>query len=353
MSHLATHLAKHHLVSLLTLENERTPSFYPLPPSAQHIRLDKLGGNGLERFRRVISRPGLVRRQVQRIAPDVIISFMDTMNITALISCLGLKIPIIVSERNDPSLHRIGLGKQMARSYAYPFARLIVVQTRRVASYFSNSLQSKIRIIANPIYGAPVSARPELANAEGRKRIIAVGRLVPQKGFRQLIDAFAFVAADWPCWDLVIIGEGPERHALEGCIRRYGLEGRIHLKGLIADVYSELAASHLIAFPSHYEGFPNALAEGLAAGLPAVGFADVSGVEELILHEKTGLLIDQGKGMVGFAKALSVLMSDAHRRKEMGCAARNHVDHWAPHRIFEDWEEVLVEATERRTMNAS
>jgi glycosyltransferase involved in cell wall biosynthesis len=344
MSYLAAHWAQHHVVSLLTLESPDTPSFYPLPQSVRHIRMGKLGGRGTERLWRVLSRPELMRRQVRHLAPDVVISFMDTMNITVLIGCLGLGIPIVVSERNDPSLHRIGLAKEMARDRIYPLARFLVVQTRRIASYFSPSLRPKMRIIANPIPTAPMPARPDIPNAEGRKRIIGVGRLAAHKGFDRLIDAFALIAGDRPDWDLVLIGEGPERPALEGRIRRCGLEGRTRLTGVVTDVSRELAASHLMAFPSRYEGFPNALAEGLAAGLPAIAHAGVSGVEELIVDGKTGLLVDPRQGSGPLAAALSALMDDTRRRRELGDAARNHVVQWAPNHIFGLWEAVLAEA---------
>jgi glycosyltransferase involved in cell wall biosynthesis len=213
-----------------------------------------------------------------------------------------------------------------------------------VASYFQASLQPKVRIIANPVPTAPVSARPDQPNVAERMRIIAVGRFERHKGFDQLIDAFAGIAEEWPDWDLVIIGEGPERATLEALVRRHGVEDRVSLPGVVTDIHRELAVSHLMAFPSRYEGFPNALAEGMAAGLPAVGHKGVSGVEDLIVDGKTGLLVDWERGTSAWAMALSALMGDARRRQELGDAARKHVVQWAPSRILELWQAVLTEA---------
>src|SRR5262249_370408 len=148
-------------------------------------------------------------------------------------------------------------------------------------------------------------------DSNGRKRVIAVGRCDPQKGFDRLIDAFALVAEDYPEWDVVMVGDGPERLKLEHRVQRKGLESRIHITGFVSDVYRELSAAQLIAFPSRNEGFPNALAEGLAVGLPAVGYKGVSGVEDLIVDGTTGLLVDQEDEIAGLARALSTLMADA------------------------------------------
>lgn len=344
MSHLVSHLSKRHAVTLLTFEKPDTASFYPLPDTVEYLRIDTLGGHTLRRFVRILSRPKMIRQAVRTLGPNLVISFMDTTNIMTVVGCLGLGIPIVVSERIDPSHHRIGWAKELARTYTYPLARFIVVPTTCVATYFPTSLQPKICIIGNPVPRAPLVAQPSVADMSGRKRVIAVGRCELQKGFDRLIDAFALIASDHDDWDLVIIGDGPERPRLQARVRRLGLGARIYLKGIVSDVFQELAASHLMAFPSRYEGFPNALAEGLAIGLPAVGHKGVSGVEDLIVDGATGLLVDQAEGIAGLARALSTLMGDADYRIKLGQEARRHVGQWAPGRMFALWEDMLTEA---------
>ena len=348
MSYLLAHLAKRYTVALLTLERPGTRSFYPLPESMKLIKIDKLGGRWGSRLFRVASRPYRIRREVQAAGADVVISFMDTMNVTALLSCFGLGIPVVVSERNDPARHRIGRMKEIARALLYPYACTVVVQTRRIADYFPRSLQPKIRIIPNPIPTVPVQAQPEMPASNGRKRLTAVGSFKVQKGFDRLIDAFALIARDQPDWDLIVFGDGPQRPALEGRINAHRLEARVRLMGVTADIFGELAASHLLAFPSYYEGFPNALAEALAVGLPAIGHRGVSGVEELIVDGETGLLVDAKDGPAGLAWALSTLMSDGPLRAQFGNAARRHVAQWSPDRIHTLWDRVLAGAIGKR-----
>jgi glycosyltransferase involved in cell wall biosynthesis len=99
-----------------------------------------------------------------------------------------------------------------------------------------------------------------------------------------------------------------------------------------------------MAFPSLYEGFPNALAEGLAVGLPAVGYRGVSGVEDLIIHGTTGLLVEQEAGVDGLARALAALMSEPDLRAILGKSARRHVSRWSPEIIFAEWDGVLADS---------
>jgi GalNAc-alpha-(1->4)-GalNAc-alpha-(1->3)-diNAcBac-PP-undecaprenol alpha-1,4-N-acetyl-D-galactosaminyltransferase len=348
MSHLLSYFARECSVTLLTFENRNAVSFYSVAESIEYLKGDKLGGRGIRRALQILSRPSLIRRTVGARAPDVIVSFTDTTNITALIACAGLRVPIIISERVDPSHHDIGWIRSRLRNRIYPLADMLVVPSRRVAEFFPTLLQSKIRVIGNPVPLPAVTARPDAPATHGRKRLISVGRYEPQKGFDRLIGAFSQIAQSHPDWDLHIFGEGPQRFALEEQAHKAGLSDRIKLIGLVANVFEQLTTSHVMAFPSLYEGFPNALAEGLSVGLPAVGFKDVSGVEELILHEQTGLLVDPTAGTPGLASALSRLLGDSALRAKLGARARSHVKAWAPDHIFALWNDVILEAVSSR-----
>lgn len=344
MSYLVSHFAKQHDVTLLTFDSPDAISFYPLPDNVKLRRLDTLGGFNLQRSMRLLSRPGLLRKAVRSLRPDVIVSFTDTTNITTIVGCLGLNVPVVISERIDPTEHRIGWMKEAARRYTYPLARFIICPTKRVAGYFPQSLQPKIRVIGNPVPIASIKAKPSMPGPDGRMRVIAVGRCSLQKGFDRLIDAFASIEGQYPHWDLAIIGDGPERLKLKARVRQLGLETKISLKGVTSALLPELAASHVMAFPSYYEGFPNALAEGLAAGLPAVAYPGVSGVEELIVDGVTGVLADETQPITGLAKALARLMKDGPLRASLGEAARQHVSRWEPNYVFSRWDDLLFEA---------
>ncbi len=124
------------------------------------------------------------------------------------------------------------------------------------------------------------------------KIIIWTGRLDPVKGFEQMLAAFAEVSKTRHV-RFLLVGSGEYRSAIEELIRSYGLTGRVLLLGQRDDVARLLRASHLFLFGSRTEGFPNALLEAMAAGLPIVA-NDVPGCRDLIRHEQTGLLVPVG-----------------------------------------------------------
>jgi glycosyltransferase involved in cell wall biosynthesis len=348
---LLSYLADRHDIMLMTCGGQT--SFYPISKKVTIMETGEfapLDDGWLAWHIGVVKRLAVVRCQVKHTRPDLVLSFMDTMNILALAACFGLQVPIVAAERVDPRQHDIGHTINAMRRLLYPRSRHIVAQTRRMADYFPKRLQKKISIIANPIEIPSLAADPARPGPNGRFRIIGVGRLAPQKGFDGLIESFALLADRFPRWDLTIFGQGAERERLENDIRRHRLADRVQLAGVTQDIHQELAKSHVMAFPSRYEGFPNALAEGLAAGLPAVGYAEVSGVEELILDGQTGFLVEKAQDRVAFSDALARLMADESLRTRLGAQARENVTQWSPDRILRSWEKVLVAAVERATV---
>jgi GalNAc-alpha-(1->4)-GalNAc-alpha-(1->3)-diNAcBac-PP-undecaprenol alpha-1,4-N-acetyl-D-galactosaminyltransferase len=346
MAHLISHFCRRHQVTLLTWETTGTVPFFALPRQIRMVQAGLFGGRGVNRAVRILSRLRVLRREVKRFQPDVVLSFMDTMNITAILGCIGSGTPIVISERVDPSQHDIGGARSWLRRWLYPLADCCVVQTERVKTFFKRAPHPRLAVIPNPVSIPLQHAKPACPNEQGRFRIIAVGRLEKQKGFDLLIDAFAQIALSYPQWDLTILGEGTERMSLEAQVKRYGLSERVQLPGYTAGLAAELIVSHVMAFPSRYEGFPNALAEGLAAGLPAVGFLGVSGVEELIVDNQTGLLIAPPGGASALAEVLRRLLDDRDFRARLGAQAKQHLNRWRQEIICEQWERGLVAVTE-------
>jgi len=349
MAMIANHLSVRHDVVLLTWEAQGTPSFYPLVDAVQLVRANLFVEGRGAKVLALLRRTWTVRQQVKTQAIDVVLSFLDTTNMTAIMACLGTGVPVVVSERVDPAQHRLSRTLSALRLLLYPLADCLVVQTRRVASYFPERMQARITVLPNPIASVPTMASPGTPAPNGRFRIIAMGRLVAQKGFDRLIDAFARLADRHPIWDVVIFGEGPDRSALEQRVRSAGLSGRVTLAGVTAAAQTELAASHLFAFPSRFEGFPNALGEAMAAGLPAVGYHGVSGVEELIEDGTTGVLLPPGADDAQLAVALERLISDAELRERMGAMAVSATVKWSTSSVLGMWETLLRTTYEVRS----
>jgi glycosyltransferase involved in cell wall biosynthesis len=121
------------------------------------------------------------------------------------------------------------------------------------------------------------------------RMVITVGRLIDTKRIRDAIDATAQLAGNWPV-KLVIVGDGPERAALDQQVSKLNLTGRVVFAGNRRDVANLLRIADLFVFPSESEGLPNALIEAALARLPIVA-CEVPGVSDVVRHEENGLLV--------------------------------------------------------------
>lgn len=161
--------------------------------------------------------------------------------------------------------------------------------------------------------------------------ILFIGRLVPQKGVDVLLRALALPEAG-PDWRLDILGDGPERAALEGLCRQLGLEGRVRWHGNqpFESIARALAAAHVLATPSiigpggRTEGIPTVLMEALALHRPVIA-SQVSGIPELVVHGRTGLLVPPGDA-AALAGALRAIALDPPRAAAMAEAGRKLVE---------------------------
>ncbi|MDO5053444.1 MAG: glycosyltransferase [Pseudoclavibacter sp.] len=163
-------------------------------------------------------------------------------------------------------------------------------------------------------------------------RIAAVGRLVPKKGFADLIDAIAQLTAAGREVTAEIAGDGELRGRLQERIDRAGLQGRVRLVGPCtqAEVRELMARSHVFVVPSvpaadgNVDGLPTVALEAMAVGIPVVG-TDVSGLPEVIRDAETGVLLPPGDP-AALARALSQIMDGRIDVRPLAAGARRLVE---------------------------
>jgi len=335
-----------HDVCLFSWDKAGATSFYPIASNLAWRRLDM--GDPLSRasLRQITARLPVVREFVRSLRPDVIVCFQGGPFRAMGLYTAGLGIPLVAAERAAPTVydHANSRWRRFIEHQALRFAKRITVQFDRYRDLYPAHLRRRMVTIPNPVPEARLLAKPDLGAGGGRYRLLSVGRLSYQKNYRALIDAFAMLAPRFPDWDLRIVGEGEDRDALGARLSQLpGAAGRIALPGATADVDREYAAAHLFCLPSRWEGFPNALAEALAHGLPAVGFDGCTGVSDLIDAGRTGGLAAGNGDAAALAEALAPLMADAGQRVRLGRAAVVSVAGYRPQATFDLWEEMLRE----------
>jgi glycosyltransferase involved in cell wall biosynthesis len=325
-------------VTVLTIASSES-DFYDLAHGVRRVALD-LAVNSRSAVQGAVEaarRTYAVGRILRRLAPDVVISFMPQTNVMCLLATAGAGLPVIVCERSNPRMAPLPRHWAALRRLLYPRASAVVVQTEDVARW-ARDLSRRVHVIPNFV-ARPARTATSLA-ASGPKRLFGVGRLVPAKGFDLLIAAFARVAGPRPDWSLTILGEGRERPRLAALAARLGVADRVAMPGRVANPADHLVEGHAFALSSRFEGFPNALLEAMACGLPVVAFDCPHGPADAIVHEHDGLLVPAGD-VAALAASLARLMDSPLDRSRLGQNAKDVVAKLGPEQVLPRWTALL------------
>ncbi|TSE18225.1 GalNAc-alpha-(1-_4)-GalNAc-alpha-(1-_3)-diNAcBac-PP-undecaprenol alpha-1,4-N-acetyl-D-galactosaminyltransferase [Tepidimonas alkaliphilus] len=352
-ANLATHWdGKGWQLTVVTLSDAES-DFYQLPASVRRIGLGLLRespnvGFGLvNALRRIVA----LRRVLQEIRPDVALAMMDKNNILLALAAAGLPgIVRIGSERTHPPQYPLGRMWEWLRRQTYRELDGVVALTEESAAWLRRHTSARrVPVIPNAVpYPLPTHApylEPPARSREGERLLLAVGRLVDEKRFDLLIAAFQELAARFPRWRLIILGEGPLRGVLMQQIAAAGLTERVALPGRAGNVGEWYAAADLYVMSSRFEGFPNTLAEAMAHGLPAVSFDCDTGPRDIIRHEVDGLLVPPGD-VDALARALARLMADDALRQRYAARAVEVRERFSMGRIAGMWERLFMDLTQ-------
>ena len=247
---------------------------------------------------------------------------------------------VMISERNYP-IRMIASPEntRLRRSLLwllvrilYPMADVVTANSERTVRFLRRFLHRRgarfeqlpnvfepkfYELLANQALELPL---PEPTNGP---RILAIGRLHPQKGFDLLLEAIAALPPTQP-WELVLAGEGPHETALRSQIERLRLNSRVHLIGPIENPFPLYRWADLVVVPSRYEGFPNVPLEAMGVGAAVIVSNCETGPRELTVNGTYALLVPNGD-VLALTDAISALGGSLHQARLLGAAAQRHV----------------------------
>ncbi|MDJ0646049.1 MAG: glycosyltransferase family 4 protein [Flavobacteriaceae bacterium] len=251
-----------------------------------------------------------IRKTVQKILPDAVLSFGDAFNPLVLLALTNTKFPVFISDRTSPDFHFNSIIR-FGKKYLYPRSKGFIAQTKRAADFkikkFDNKLN--IKIIPNAIKEIDVVDEPK------KNIIVSVGRLSYEKGHDRLIEAFAKLNGVHN-WKLLLAGSGPLLEQLRKLSKDLDLFDRVEFLGKVQNIDRLLSGASIFVLPSRLEGFPNALCEAMSAGLPCICFDSIP-TETIVENNVNGIVVEEGD-IEQLASALKFLIENESERKRIG-----------------------------------
>ncbi|HUK10944.1 MAG TPA: glycosyltransferase family 4 protein [Stellaceae bacterium] len=332
-------------VTILTFDNGGEPAF-PLHPSVEHRHLgfDGKPSNLLCKAWQFVWRNLSLRKAIVGTKPDIVVSFIPEPNVHSIAATRGLDVPVAVCERTDPTLYKVGWKCGLLRRVTYPLADMLVCQTNAALRRFQRAIRVRGCVIPNLISvpEAWVNGRAARRTGTSGRTLVAMGRLVPEKGFDLLLKAFSDIMHRHPTWSLKILGQGALKGDLQRLTKTLNISQRVCFAGTHVEPFAELCHADLFVLSSTFEGFPNALSEAMACGLPAVSFDCPSGPRDIIRDGVDGVLVPHGDAGA-LAVALDDLMTDDAKRERLASRAAEIVDRFSSGRILSLWEDAFAE----------
>jgi glycosyltransferase involved in cell wall biosynthesis len=285
--------------------------------------------------------------------PHVVHTWLDDSLLLAALPAAQLGIPVVHRIYHTPSVDRPhepqGAGyDERVSGVLGAIAQVVALSVTAADDAAAFYRIDRPRVIYNglPLAGQRGAGHSPIVKEPGRFVILNVGRLVSQKGQSFLIDAFSRIARKYPQADLWIAGEGALEKTLKTQAIELGVADRVKFAGFQEDVAALHEAADLFAFPSVSEGFGNALAEALLAGLPVVA-SDLPVIRTEVLGGRPAAALVPAGDAAAFAAALDWLIPDAVGRAALGRAARDAGARFERSRMFDEYRQLYMEVVER------
>lgn len=293
---------------------------------------------------KVIYQVKWIRARIKELNPDVVISFVTLNSVFTCLGQLHTHLPIIACERICPADLHLKFPWDRLMHIAYKRADVLTVQFGEFVPLYNGKYMDKCMVTPNYV------AKPDrIWKAHDReiKRFVSCGRLNASKQFDLMIDMFAEIHREVTNTELFIYGRGPYEERLRKHIESAGLSDAVFLKGYTNDTYGVLCDSDVYLMSSISEGFPNALSEAMAVGMPSVSFRCNKGIDELADYGRRGAVVPLNDKKA-FVSAALQLCEDSALCAEYSRNAREASDVYSMEVVKKTWDDCIAAAIEKR-----
>ena len=227
--------------------------------------------------------------------------------------------------------------KRLVRNFIYYVADKCVFQTQDAKKYFPRRIQTKSKVIQNPIN----PNMPTRYKGAKQEVIITACRLSPQKNLPMLIQAFNMLLKNHPEYSLEIYGRGAQEEALRKLIHSMGLDEKVLLPGFAENIYDIMNQSSMYVSSSNYEGISNSMLEAMALGLPVVVTDCPAGGARMVVQDgENGLLVPVGDTESMYL-AMKRVIEEPGLAERLGNEAYKVRERFAIEKIAREWLDVI------------
>lgn len=230
--------------------------------------------------------------------------------------------------------------RDWSRILAAKYCDYVITLTNRDKQFWYqgiNKVKAKIVTIPNPQPYEHISSCPSKSN----KVVLAVGRLLPVKGYILLLNAWKEVAKKFPDWQLNIVGEGSERSNLTEFININNLHNSVKLLGNTKNVAQYYERASIYCLSSYHEGFPMVLLEAQAFGLPIVAFDCDTGPSDIVIQGINGLLVPPADCQKLSESLIKLMSTPTEQYNDMVVASKKAAQKFTIDNIIVSWINIL------------
>ncbi len=351
LSQKVNYLAEHtdfEIYAVLT-ENAGQPFYFPLSPQVKYVNFDinfeEL--NAMPMYKKII--PYIRKqRQYKRMFRDYLMKLRPDITVSILRREINFINDIPDGSKKVGEIH---FTRSNYRRFKLPF--LPSFANKMLTARWNKQMDQQIKRLSKcvilthedkknwlgfdniEVIPNPISNFPMVQSDSSQKRVIAVGRYSPEKGYDRLFKAWQLINRRHPDWVLDIYGPG-ERESYIDQVAALGLAQSVNCYGPVKDIYAKYAESSIFAITSYHEGFGLVIAEAMATGVSPVAFTFPCGPRDIINDKEDGILVEDGN-IEEFADAVCYLMEHDNERKIMGCNGIKSAQRYREDIIMKNW----------------